>query len=153
MNTKEEAVGNGAINVADEMDMLLHLEDQFHAEGVSESQQVSSSCSSRAGRSTGWSAGSILSAELEYYRGGACALLALAKAHPEVISERATTAAQALVQEATKVDIRTCGNDDQVDFESHCQLLRGRFTQMCAFAALPSLPFPRPKSKVSDYSF
>lgn len=108
------------------MDALLSLEQDFRNEGARAGFTKGAALGRNQGREAGFDAGASVGLERHFYRGGACALLALSAAHPGHFSERALSAARATIALARA---------HEFDMEE----LRHQFRLLCALARLPPI--------------
>lgn len=138
---------------SDDLDAVVNLESAFHSEGAASAYTSGASLGHSQGHSMGWRAGVALTAELEFYRGAATALLSLHAAFAERVPAKAETAARRLLTTADNVHLAKQGNDITVDMDVHKDELRRQFRQMTAFAGLSGVRFDLTSSKMADLDF
>lgn len=136
----------------DDLDGLLHLEAQSHADGVAASHASSALAGHGHGRQLGWVTGSSLSAELSFYHGAACAITALSQTHPSMVPSKAVATARRLEAACQKVSLHRVGNHDAVDMEAHADELRALFRAAVTQAGL-IVRYDRVPSTMADLSF
>lgn len=121
------------------MDALLSLENEFRSEGARAGFSKGAALGHTEGRGAGFDAGASRGLERQFYRGGACALLSLAAAHPGHFSPRALSAARAAIALARAHEMHISGNDSTRDVDADLNALRHQFRLLCALARLPPI--------------
>lgn len=133
------------------LDSLLTLETTFETEGRSLAATAGAAAGLEEGHALGWTAGTALTAELEFYHGAAKALQSLSAINP--IPARALENAQQISLLSARVSIPAVGNCPQVDMTAHAESLRALFRRMVVFAHLPGLRYDSKASRLADLSF
>lgn len=135
------------------LDSVVNLESTFQSEGTQASAQPSARAGHSEGRGVGWTAGSTLSTELNFYRGSATALISLSETYGAAdVPQRALATAKTLKETAESVLLHQVGNDPSLDMEAHTEQLRALFKAMMAQAGLIVRYDKRP-SRLADLDF
>lgn len=137
----------------DELDDVVNLEQNFESEGRVIAEESGKAAGIKDGRDLGWATGASLTAELEFYHGGAAAILALSTSHPDVISDRCAQLAEKLLKDCNNIALWKVGNDDAIDMEAHSEQVRTNFRRMMAFASLGTVRYVHNSSRLADLSF
>lgn len=140
------------VSQEDELDTIVNIESNFHAEGAADSQDKSAKAGHEDGRKLGWTAGCTLSTELSFYHGAAQAVLTLAETHPSKIADKAIATARRLADQSETVLLHRVGNAAHVDMQAHAEAMRTLFRTSMAQAGL-MVRYDRGGSRLSDLSF
>lgn len=140
-------------NDMDSFDKIVNLETEFEKEGRQAAREAGAAGGLAYGRKLGWSVGTRVASEQEFYHGGAAGLIALSMSYGGLVNSKAKAVAQQIIEQCEGNSFAVMGNDENMEMEEELSKIRAMFKKMMAIQGLVGVRYDGVSSRMGDLSF